>query len=112
MSWLRGYSREFDEDYISKVSQKLGLSAHVGGGFLRAVQRNLLKDLASYSILKNQKYKEKFAIHFNTSIDSIPDIYNGVMNIRYESEDGSFKSNIQKKFDLIIGANTAKKLMR
>ena len=32
------------------------------GGFLRAVQRNLLKDLDSYSILKNPVYKERFAI--------------------------------------------------
>jgi hypothetical protein len=65
MNWLRGHKYDFDEAKIFQHRRKLGLGAGINGGFLRAVQRNLLKDVASYSILKNPTYKNKFAISWN-----------------------------------------------
>lgn len=62
-SWLQGdHKNEVSPQRQVEIAQSLGLGANIQGGFIRAVQRNLLKDLASYSILKNPVYKERFAI--------------------------------------------------
>lgn len=61
-AWMTGEDRDFFLGARKSISQAIGFAAFVNGGFLRAVQRNLIKELASYSILKNPKYKELFGI--------------------------------------------------
>lgn len=65
-SWMRGdHKNEVSPERQVEIAQSLGLGANIQGGFIRAVQRNLLKDLASYSILKNPIYKDRFSISWN-----------------------------------------------
>jgi hypothetical protein len=61
-AWVAGEDRDFFLGARKSIAQAIGFAAFVNGGFLRAVQRNLIKELASYSILKNPKYKELFGI--------------------------------------------------
>ena len=101
MQWFQGHS--FDMDRRHKIAKTLGLGALVNGGFKRAVERNLVKDIASYSILKNPKYKEKFAISWNFAMT-----HRRVSEVRKSINFGNRKSSSEKRRLSVQNLNSAK----